>query len=247
MSIQVACPSCGAVLRTKDSYAGRTAKCPECSQPVQIPEHPEEAVYELPDADDDVDFGETAPAGEDGSYNDRRPCPACGEMIARTAAVCRYCGEALEAGPRRRRRAEPAGFWLRFGAYFIDTLIISIVGCFVGLFVGIGLFVMMAQGLQADRDPARDVIFNLIGLIIGWLYWAGMESSSNQATLGKMAVGIKVTDMNGNRITFARASGRYFGKILSGLICLIGYVMAAFTEQKQALHDILAGCLVVRE
>jgi uncharacterized RDD family membrane protein YckC len=61
-----------------------------------------------------------------------------------------------------------------------------------------------------------------------------------------MALGIRVTDLDGGRISFGRATGRYFGKILSGLILGIGFLMAAFTERKQALHDLLAGTLVVR-
>jgi uncharacterized RDD family membrane protein YckC len=72
-----------------------------------------------------------------------------------------------------------------------------------------------------------------------------MESSSKQATLGKLALGIVVTDLNGNRISFGRATGRYFGKIVSGMIFAIGYIMAGFTEKKQALHDMIASCLVV--
>jgi uncharacterized RDD family membrane protein YckC len=82
-------------------------------------------------------------------------------------------------------------------------------------------------------------------MVIGWLYFAAMESSSKQATLGKMAVGLYVTDMDGNRISFGRATGRYFGRIISGLILCIGYFMAGFTEKKQTLHDMMAGCLVL--
>ncbi|MCI0556277.1 MAG: RDD family protein, partial [Anaerolineae bacterium] len=63
----------------------------------------------------------------------------------------------------------------------------------------------------------------------------------------KMALGIVVTDMNGNRISFGRATGRYFGKILSGLIIYIGYIMVAFTEKKQGLHDMMASCLVLNK
>jgi uncharacterized RDD family membrane protein YckC len=73
-----------------------------------------------------------------------------------------------------------------------------------------------------------------------------MESSARGATLGKMALGLRVVDLNGDRIGFGRATGRYFGKIVSGLILGIGYFMAAFTQQKQALHDIMAGCLIIR-
>ena len=74
-----------------------------------------------------------------------------------------------------------------------------------------------------------------------------MESSQKQATLGKIIVGIKVTDLEGNRISFAKASGRHFGKYISAFILCIGYIMAGFTEKKQALHDILASCLVINK
>ena len=81
--------------------------------------------------------------------------------------------------------------------------------------------------------------------ILGWLYYALMEGSAKQATLGKMALGIVVTDTQGRRVSFTRATGRYFGKIISGIILYIGFIMIAFTEKKQGLHDIMADCLVV--
>ena len=87
----------------------------------------------------------------------------------------------------------------------------------------------------------------LVSLFGGWLYYALMESSRFQGTLGKMAVQIKVTDLEGNRVSFGRATGRYFGKLVSALVLFIGYIMVAFTEKKQGLHDIMAGCLVVRK
>jgi uncharacterized RDD family membrane protein YckC len=90
------------------------------------------------------------------------------------------------------------------------------------------------------------LVFGLAILACSWLYFALMESSAKGGTLGKMAIGIMVTDMTGNRISFGRATGRYFAKILSQMILMIGFLMAGFTQQKQALHDILAGCLVVR-
>jgi len=93
------------------------------------------------------------------------------------------------------------------------------------------------------RQPIR--LGGLAGFAVWWLYYALMESSGRQATLGKMALGIKVVDRQGGRISFARATGRYFAKILSGLILMIGYLMAGFTSRKQALHDMVAGCLVV--
>ena len=81
---------------------------------------------------------------------------------------------------------------------------------------------------------------------MNWLYYASMESSSAQATLGKMAVGVKVTDDSGARIGSGCATGRYFGKIVSALILLVGYMMAGWTEKKQVLHDMMAGTLVVK-
>lgn len=85
-----------------------------------------------------------------------------------------------------------------------------------------------------------------VGFIVGWIYFAGMESSARQATLGKSAMGLVVTGIDGNRISFLRATGRYFAKWLSAVILLIGYIMAAFTARKQALHDIIASTLVLK-
>jgi len=150
-----------------------------------------------------------------------------------------------------------AGFWLRFVAYLIDDLILSIVGFFVSLpFIGGIVFSAIGIGEHSDFDETAFLgvagilgfVFGLVIIIVamGWLYFSLMESSSNMGTLGKMALGLKVTDMNGNRISFARATGRYFGKIISGMILYVGYIMAGLTEKKQALHDMLADCLVVR-
>jgi uncharacterized RDD family membrane protein YckC len=83
-------------------------------------------------------------------------------------------------------------------------------------------------------------------LLVKWLYFALQESSSAQATVGKRVLGLKVINLEGNRIGFGQASGRFFGKILSGMILCVGYMMAGFTERKQALHDMVAGTLVVR-
>jgi uncharacterized RDD family membrane protein YckC len=120
-----------------------------------------------------------------------------------------------------------AGFWLRFVAWLIDVPILAVMSTVIAvLTLGIG---------------------SLFGIIIGWLYHALMESSSNQASLGKMALGLKVTDLNGNRISFGRATGRSFGRLLSGLILGVGFLMIAFTEKKQGLHDMIAGTLVVKK
>ena len=92
----------------------------------------------------------------------------------------------------------------------------------------------------------RGIVIWVLFLLIDWIYEATLESSSKQATVGKMVLGLKVTDEHGNRISFARASARFFSKILSRMTLFIGYIMAGFTARKQALHDIIAGTLVVR-
>jgi uncharacterized RDD family membrane protein YckC len=124
-----------------------------------------------------------------------------------------------------------AGFRKRVGAWIIDTIIVAIVLNILGaLLSGSGVGVVPTE---------------VVGFMIGLLYFAGMESSSKQATLGKMTLGIVVTDREGNRITFMRATGRYLAKITSTLTLLMGYIMVAFTHRKQGLHDIIAQTLVV--
>ena len=85
----------------------------------------------------------------------------------------------------------------------------------------------------------------MINLAIAWIYYSVFESSSKQGTLGKLAVGIKVTDLQGNRIGFGKAVGRNFTKLFSMMLVFIGFIMVAFTKKKQGLHDITAGCLVI--
>lgn len=137
-----------------------------------------------------------------------------------------------------------AGFWRRVVAVCIDVLVLMIPQSIFGS--------MIAMRLASGVDPIlHDYAFALIAkyssILIAWPYFALMESSYHQATLGKKVLGIYVTDTCGNRISFSRASGRFFGRFLSAIILSIGFLMAAFTAKKQALHDILASCLVVRK
>jgi uncharacterized RDD family membrane protein YckC len=143
-----------------------------------------------------------------------------------------------------------AGFWIRFVAALIDSVILGIVGSVIGVFFGGGI----GAALSSNRDPSNVNIAALVGALSTYLlitfamhfvYHAYLESSEKQATLGKMILGLKVTDVNGQRISFGKASARFFSKIISAMICYIGFIMAGFTEKKQALHDMLAGTLVV--
>lgn len=139
------------------------------------------------------------------------------------------------------------GFWLRVAAYLIDMIVIYIAMIPLFLLLGLGMDPMAAAGEAGEAALGGATLLVWAISIIGpWLYFALMESSSNQATLGKMVLGMTVTDANGGRIGFGKATGRYFGKILSSLILMIGYIMVAFTARKQGLHDMLAGTLVLK-
>ena len=153
-----------------------------------------------------------------------------------------------------------AGFWLRFAAYLIDSLVMSAGGLIIAipLILGIVGFAVGLDGIDRPEDFLESgkwmylggiigliLLASLLGLVMGWLYYALMESSKHGGTLGKIAVGIKVVDMNGNRVSFGKATGRYFSRIVTNMTLFVGYIMAGFTEKKQALHDIIAGCLVI--
>lgn len=135
-----------------------------------------------------------------------------------------------------------AGFWLRFVAYVIDSAIVGVLPAIVALIITPIFFI------SSRAVAALGVIFFIVPVVgtVGWLYYALMESSTFQATLGKRILALKVTGMNGEPISFGRASGRFFAKILSSMPLMLGYVMAAFTPRKQALHDLIAACLVIR-
>lgn len=137
-----------------------------------------------------------------------------------------------------------AGFWLRVVAYIIDAIILGIVGFVIGMVFGVGA---VSTGTDiSDPTGGGSMLLNLISIVIGVAYFAAMESSSWQATVGKKALGLVVTDLNGQRISVGKAILRYIGKIISALILLIGFIMVAFTERKQGLHDMIAGTLVVK-
>jgi uncharacterized RDD family membrane protein YckC len=151
-----------------------------------------------------------------------------------------------------------AGFWLRVVAHIIDGIVLGVIFLvlfLIGLaFVGMGSMETMVRGMHnGDGEPPVALVLMLIftfflSIVASWIYSAYLESSPNQGTLGKMALGLIVTDLQGRRISFGHATGRFFAKIITGLIPLgIGYMMAGFTEKKQALHDMIAATLVLRK
>jgi len=140
-----------------------------------------------------------------------------------------------------------AGFWRRWAAWTLDTVIVSyFANAFYFAFLS---ELRMRYGFEVDGDPmiiAR--IYQIaFSLSLGWAYFAGMESSPLQATVGKLAIGLSVTQENGERISFGQATGRFFGKIVSALTLSIGFMMAGWTSSKQALLDIMAGTFVHRK
>lgn len=206
-------------------------------------------------------------------------CSKCGAAVAGDAAFCQSCGTpvartALGSAPAAGVAVSPhsgvgaisyiltpvyAGFWLRFVAYLIDSVIIGFAGLvlfipFFFLIGGAAFLGALSEHHGETLAPAQlgalitiGLLFGGIALLLHWLYFAYLESGEKQGTWGKQALGLYVTDLAGNRVSFGRASGRFFAKIISGLIPFaIGYIMAGFTERKQALHDMIASCLVLR-
>lgn len=140
------------------------------------------------------------------------------------------------------------GFWIRVVAAIIDAIIVRVViSPITIMFGGMSWLAGTGGGIpHAGIALLGGGLTFLLAVAGGWLYEAFLESSSYQATLGKMIFGMKVTDLQGHRISFARATGRHFAKILSAMILFIGFIMVGFSERKQGLHDMLAGTLVRR-
>ena len=205
-------------------------------------------------------------------------CSKCGTNLADDTVFCSSCGQATGVTAPRVAVGTPAGavtrstptgamlvvpspyagFWLRFLAYIIDGIVLSIIFGVVIMVaiaaIGVGYLRTIIEGIRAGSDEFAftvmgDIFVAIVFIVLAsWIYHAWMESSPYQGTLGNMALGLIVTDMNDQPITFARASGRFFARIISNLIPLeIGYIMAGFTEKKQALHDMIAGTLVLRK
>lgn len=154
-----------------------------------------------------------------------------------------------------------ASFGRRLVALIIDGIIIGIAQSFIIVPIMVTFGLGVASKIETDSlesmEPGEAMGFfsaimgaGLMIQLVSWgisgVYFVLMESSEKQATLGKIAMGLKVTDLNGNRITPTAAIIRFVGRIVSGMIMLIGYIMAAFTAKKQALHDMIASTLVLK-
>jgi uncharacterized RDD family membrane protein YckC len=146
----------------------------------------------------------------------------------------------------------PAAFWQRAIAFLIDLFLIILLNMFLVLPMATVLGLRESKG--ADEVRSAFVMFilgaylvtTIVVILAAWLYYAFSESSPKQGTIGKKLLGIQVTDMDGGRISFQTASIRFFGKIISAALAGAGFIMAPFTPQYQALHDVIAKTLVVR-
>jgi uncharacterized RDD family membrane protein YckC/type II secretory pathway pseudopilin PulG len=179
-------------------------------------------------------------------------CSHCGAANVDGARFCASCGSALQlassgvTAPSRATTTSAvttrhyAGFWRRFAALFIDGLIVA--GCSVGVAVVFGVLAMIGS---SEFTTGAVVGYYLASFVIQWLYFALSEASPHQATIGKRALEIYVADAAGQRISFGRATGRVFAKWLNALTLGIGWLMAAFTSEKRALHDYVAGTIVL--
>jgi uncharacterized RDD family membrane protein YckC len=146
--------------------------------------------------------------------------------------------------------ANYGGFWRRFAAVLIDGILLWIVNMTIQSVSGVGTRLQ-----EAILDDPQDIsaMLNIagpiwaLGAVIQLIYFAYFESSEKQGTFGKQALGLIVTDTNGDRITFVKGVIRYFARWVSGITLAIGYIIQPFTEKKQALHDMIAGTLVYKK
>ncbi|HTZ72666.1 MAG TPA: RDD family protein [Candidatus Aquilonibacter sp.] len=201
-------------------------------------------------------------------------CQACGTNVADGTAFCTSCGRPIvgysvgQTGAVAVAASYPAGitasstnyagFWLRVVAALLDNIILTvpIAPLVILMFASILPGLAIARGNPAFVIAAflpRLIFLVILLLAMKWLYWALMESSSWQATLGKKALGLYVTDLEGLRVSFGKASGRFWsGRGLSmvplgNLYYLVDCICCGFTDKKQAVHDMIAGCLVMRK
>lgn len=195
-------------------------------------------------------------------------CKNCKEKVSRTALECLSCGniftgfvniDSLNDGQNNDLENEDkskiskslfdnkieypedkeysfVGFWLRTVAYLIDGLILYVAGIIVFTFI----FMLTAI-------DEVSLIYDLFGIMLNWIYFTWWESSTHQATPGKKIIGAKVINENGDKLSFGKASGRFFGKIISFMMLGIGVLVVSFTDKKQGWHDTWSKTFVIKK
>jgi uncharacterized RDD family membrane protein YckC len=205
------------------------------------------------------DFAMVCPKCAADIPDDRAFCPGCGQPLISMDAPDAAPDDPAGERPVSRVRVKYAGFWLRLAAFMVDWLALSfLVGPLIAMLfpnLDFAAFPMVPPADPVAREAAfqrlREALptlaaAELIVFVVMGVYFSLMESSVWQATLGKRLFGLQVTDLNYRRVSFARATGRHFAKLVSNLTVFVGFAMAGFTPRKQALHDLIAECLVIR-
>lgn len=199
-------------------------------------------------------------------------CPKCGKETDASGKFCQWCGADIETLPTAKPVIAPAeeeegpeigvyaGLGRRLIAFVVDTILILLIGIVVVTFFNLANGIKYAYYIVVQHAPVSDLTesgtldaalspiiaaFGMLIIIIPWLYYASFESSRSQATPGKLLMRTVVTDLDGNKPTFARVTLRHFAKFISAIIIFIGFLMIGLTKRKQGLHDKIAGCLVL--
>ena len=198
-------------------------------------------------------------------------CPKCGKETDALGKFCQWCGADIVsnpvtpiATPEEEEEGADVGIYAGLGrrivAFIVDTILILLLDivavAVLGLFRGLQNLYFFAvqqapveslttEGTSAALFGSIIAAYGIVIIVIPWLYYAGFESSRSQATPGKLLMRIVVTDLEGNKPSFARVTLRHFAKFISTLIILLGFLMIGLTKKRQGLHDKIAGCLVL--
>ncbi|MBI5787718.1 MAG: RDD family protein [Candidatus Schekmanbacteria bacterium] len=175
-------------------------------------------------------------------------CTNCGKINHPQLAFCLICGTKLAKSPSPKPvfKAQafdtnnPAGFFKRLSAFVLDQMILLCIGLAFGSLLSLALI------KSGGQECIAYVMTKAFGVLAGWAYYTSLETCL-QATFGKLALGLAVTDLAGQPISFLRANVRYFGKILSAIVMGLGFLAIATSRKKQGWHDKLAGCLVLEK
>ncbi|EEF60997.1 RDD family protein [Pedosphaera parvula] len=189
-----------------------------------------------------VECGGIFPADHTISYGNARVCAKCKPIFVQKLSE----GVALNTG-YGAISMHYAGFWIRAAAYIIDIIILSVVNVILNLVLGVGTAATTGAGHSAN---AASIVLTFVVLAAELAIGIGYEVfmiGKYGSTLGKMACRLQVVNPDGSKVSYAKAFGRYFGKILSGLTCSIGYIIAAFDDEKRALHDRICSTRVIHK
>ena len=199
-------------------------------------------------------------------------CPKCGKETDALGKFCQWCGADIVTNPSSAPVTTPeeeeegpdigiyAGLGRRIVAFIVDIILIllldAVAVAVLGLFRGLQNLYFYAvqqasveslttEGTSAALFGSIVAAYGIVIIVIPWLYYAGFESSRSQATPGKLLMRIVVTDLDGNKPSFARVTLRHFAKFISALVIFLGFLMIGLTKNRQGLHDRIAGCLVL--